>query len=218
MNKIAISALAVAASLAAAAPAQAAATFTYEPGVGGLSAGETSYADFDTTTGNPTGGGFLILSPPNTNQGAAPATGDQGDRYFSVLGGGDATFSFEDALSQVGMDYGSADGYNTFVVYLASGGTQSWTGQQILNTVPATANGNQTSMITNGRLTFSATAGDAITGIRLVSSRNSLEIDNIGVVSAVPEPGTWAMMLLGFGAVGFSLRRRRRIGAIAQVA
>ena len=26
----------------------------------------------------------------------------------------------------------------------------------------------------------------------------------------VPEPATWAMMLLGFGAVGFSMRRRRR--------
>ncbi|WP_246450764.1 FxDxF family PEP-CTERM protein [Sphingomonas rhizophila] len=26
---------------------------------------------------------------------------------------------------------------------------------------------------------------------------------------AVPEPGTWAMMLLGFGAIGFGLRRRR---------
>ena len=28
--------------------------------------------------------------------------------------------------------------------------------------------------------------------------------------SAIPEPGTWAMMLLGFGAVGFAMRRRRR--------
>lgn len=26
----------------------------------------------------------------------------------------------------------------------------------------------------------------------------------------VPEPATWAMMLLGFGAVGFTMRRRRR--------
>lgn len=26
---------------------------------------------------------------------------------------------------------------------------------------------------------------------------------------AVPEPATWAMMLLGFGAVGFSIRRKR---------
>lgn len=32
-------------------------------------------------------------------------------------------------------------------------------------------------------------------------------------VAAVPEPGTWALMLLGFGAVGYSMRRRRRQGA-----
>jgi hypothetical protein len=31
------------------------------------------------------------------------------------------------------------------------------------------------------------------------------------ITDPVPEPGTWAMMLLGFGAVGFALRRRRRI-------
>ena len=29
-------------------------------------------------------------------------------------------------------------------------------------------------------------------------------------VGAVPEPGTWAMMLLGFGAIGFAMRRSRR--------
>jgi hypothetical protein len=32
---------------------------------------------------------------------------------------------------------------------------------------------------------------------------------SFGNVAAVPEPGTWAMMLLGFGAIGFSMRRRR---------
>jgi hypothetical protein len=30
------------------------------------------------------------------------------------------------------------------------------------------------------------------------------------IPSAVPEPATWAMMLAGFGAIGFSLRRRSR--------
>lgn len=33
---------------------------------------------------------------------------------------------------------------------------------------------------------------------------------------AVPEPGTWAMMLLGFGGMGVALRRRRRTGAHMQ--
>ena len=34
----------------------------------------------------------------------------------------------------------------------------------------------------------------------------------------VPEPATWGMMLLGFGAVGFSMRRRRRPAALMQIA
>lgn len=35
------------------------------------------------------------------------------------------------------------------------------------------------------------------------------------VRSAVPEPATWAMMLFGFGAIGFQLRRRRTQAAHA---
>jgi hypothetical protein len=36
---------------------------------------------------------------------------------------------------------------------------------------------------------------------------------------AVPEPGTWAMMLIGFGGMGVAMRRRRRTSAqLAQVA
>lgn len=32
-------------------------------------------------------------------------------------------------------------------------------------------------------------------------------------VSAVPEPGTWAMMLMGFGLIGWRMRRRRGVSA-----
>jgi hypothetical protein len=35
--------------------------------------------------------------------------------------------------------------------------------------------------------------------------------------AAVPEPATWGMMLLGFGAVGFAMRRRKQ-PALAQIA
>lgn len=37
-------------------------------------------------------------------------------------------------------------------------------------------------------------------------------------VQAVPEPATWAMMLLGFGAIGLSIRGRRRQSPLAQIA
>ena len=41
-------------------------------------------------------------------------------------------------------------------------------------------------------------------------------VDNVSIlaaVGAVPEPATWAMMLFGFGAVGITIRRRRRVGS-----
>jgi hypothetical protein len=37
-------------------------------------------------------------------------------------------------------------------------------------------------------------------------------------ISAVPEATTWAMMILGFGAVGMAMRGRRRRTVLAQVA
>lgn len=40
---------------------------------------------------------------------------------------------------------------------------------------------------------------------------------NVSIDPAVPEPATWAMMLLGFGGIGLAMRRRRR-PALAQIA
>lgn len=37
-------------------------------------------------------------------------------------------------------------------------------------------------------------------------------------VTAVPEPGTWMLMILGLGAVGFSMRRRQKVTARLQFA
>lgn len=41
---------------------------------------------------------------------------------------------------------------------------------------------------------------------------------NLSFVSAVPEPATWAMMLIGFGGVGIVIRRRRKTVGLAKFA
>ncbi|MHA6723076.1 PEPxxWA-CTERM sorting domain-containing protein [Sphingomonas sp. RS2018] len=38
------------------------------------------------------------------------------------------------------------------------------------------------------------------------------------ITAAVPEPATWAMMMLGFGAMAFALRRRAKVAATVRFA
>lgn len=44
------------------------------------------------------------------------------------------------------------------------------------------------------------------------SDREYMTVNFLTAAGAVPEPSTWAMMLLGFGAIGFATRRRREKG------
>ena len=44
---------------------------------------------------------------------------------------------------------------------------------------------------------------------QLLVTNFSVNGNRFGVTGAVPEPGTWAMMLLGFGGIGLAMRRRR---------
>ena len=53
----------------------------------------------------------------------------------------------------------------------------------------------------------------AYTGLATVvdQGRRISAISFSPVAGAVPEPATWAMMMLGMGAMGIMLRRRQRI-------
>jgi len=54
-------------------------------------------------------------------------------------------------------------------------------------------------------------SGTKTYGIRIVQGATELEnqFSGIGGFAAVPEPGTWLLMLGGFAALGFALRRNR---------
>jgi hypothetical protein len=43
-------------------------------------------------------------------------------------------------------------------------------------------------------------------------------LGGLSLTTSVPEPGTWAMMLLGFGAVGAAMRRNRKKLTLTQLA
>ncbi len=52
----------------------------------------------------------------------------------------------------------------------------------------------------------------------LDTNDDGFKLTAITVTPAVPEPGTWAMMLIGFGGVGVALRRRRKPNGLMQIA
>ena len=69
--------------------------------------------------------------------------------------------------------------------------------------------------------TVSTLAGSSYTLSFTLSSYgtpNALKVSASEAVAGVPEPATWAMMLLGFGALGVALRRSRRTAEVRQFA
>jgi hypothetical protein len=58
-----------------------------------------------------------------------------------------------------------------------------------------------------------ATAGKLVFTEQGPSNQQGNLLDNVQLVTGVPEPGAWAMMLLGFGGIGAMVRNRRRFAA-----
>lgn len=209
MKKLLAAAGLAASTMLVSGPAASAVLFSFDPGDPSPSAGFVVIDDFDDASGISGGANYEIKTPPADGAGAPPANSDpSGTPYLSVKGGGFATIDFAYGVQRFQFDWGSIDSYNTLTVYKQGGGS--------LVVVPGgnfpnLANGNQALPGTNGLFTVFGTAGERFTGIRLDSSTNSFEVDNLAV--AVPEPATWGMMILGFAGMGAMIRRRRRPAA-----
>jgi len=184
-------------------------------------AGLGTIVDFDhalPTGFTLTGAGYLIQSGDNS-LGAAPAAGptdatDDHSAYLSIYDGW-AKLMGDTAFHSVSFFWGSMDSYNAFDLLDAHGNVF----QTILSgDVPAGSNGDQLGSWTNQRVTV--TTSDAIYGVQLRSTTPAFEADNFFFsgrgrdnqirVGDVPEPASWAMMLVGFGAIGGAIRSQRR--------
>jgi hypothetical protein len=149
---------------------------------------------------------------------SAPPPGDTGF-YETVLGGGSATLTALKGMTQFSFYMGSPDTYNNVLITVVglNGQTQTLAGPQIWcpsNPIPGDLcyqGGGDQSLGYTVTYNFSP---DAVRTIEFTSSGNSFEFDTLAGIS-VPEPASWALMIMGFGAAGAMVRAQRRQQAAA---
>ncbi len=198
MNKI-LSAL-IAGTVLAAAPVSAAEVLTngnFETGsftgwttTGNVNIGSVPY--FGLNSG--TYGQYLAAF----NGGNQAPNGTLSQSFHTVVG---STYSFS-------FDYGVTNGGNQSLIASVLDGTTSTLLASLL--VSTSSQTPQTATIS-----FGALSGSSIIRFTDVAGNDSFNqdigIDNVSVSGAVPEPASWALMIGGFGLVGFAMRRRAKV-------
>lgn len=161
-------------------------------------AGTAKQRLYPTFTGaSPDGGKFVALDGDSKVDGPLQQT------INGLVVGDDYDVSFYWGASQLV----SRKGATTEQLRVTFGGqTQS-------TPVIANASGGFTGWISQ-TFSFTATSTSQLLSFLSVGTPSGLPplavLDGISVTSDVPEPATWALMLTGFGLVGFAARRRRR--------
>jgi len=121
--------------------------------------------------------------------------------YLTIAGNKSATLTSLKGIRAFSLYMGSPDTYNSIQFIGNNGFNQTLTGGQL-------SGGNTAQQWSWGARVNFDFADAEVTQVVLRSSSNSFESDNFAV-AAVPEPATWAMMIMGFGTIGALLRRRQ---------
>lgn len=118
-------------------------------------------------------------------------------------GGGNVTpveLSFSSPVTALSFLWGSPDAYNDLVITTTTG-TYTYDGSNAIGLATGGDNADTT------LVEFIAPTG-YIENVTFSSNTNAFEAADFAV-SGVPEPSTWAMMILGFLGVGFMAYRRK---------
>jgi len=227
MNRIIVYSLASAFALAAGVPAQAALT-TYvgaDDNVSSLAQMTNSLAaaaSYDAATPGSTIVDFESALPASvtitggniTNVSGCGAlcgfnTTALGANFLSLVGGS-TTFSFTNAVNSFGF---YVTGLQTNLV-----GQQTVTfsnGQQQTINFPTAVQGADGG---GGAFIGFTDFGKSIASVTIDVSNDIVAIDDVrfgfAQGGAVPEPATWAMLVLGFGTIGGAMRSRRKLPAV----
>ena len=201
-----------AAALAVMAPAAyAAPTITFDGGSGTTAAGTTVFQNFDSYAPGTLLGTKAYALDTRTSTSVRPAFGSTGN-YESTIGGGKYSVDFA-ATNVFSFVLGSLDSFNKLTLLFSDNTTITYLGGQIIGGL-SFISGDQHSPLSNGVVTYRTNGGPFIVGATFTSTSDSFEIDNLAR-GGVPEPATWALMILGFGAIGGAVRSRRRVAANA---
>lgn len=189
--------------------AQATTTVSSTPFAAYNAAAQDVVIDFDQAlpAGFTLTGGLLRSTDDGLGAQPAIAAGVKGSStYWSINAGDPGTLRSVNGYGSVSFLWGSMDSYNMLSLLNADGSVLAqWTGGQVYQP----SNGDQLGAATNRRVTFTSDFS-LIYGLRLESAQPAFEIDDVAFANAVPEPATWAMMVMGFGAIGGALRSRSR--------
>jgi PEP-CTERM motif len=135
--------------------------------------------------------------------------GDDNNNYMAVLGGGTEDINYSSLRDSFGLYWGSVDIYNSLAFYNGNTLVATVTGSEV--DPPMLADGDQTGFGSNGYVLINSLP--KFNEVVVASTADSFELDN--VVAGVPEPSTWAMMLLGFAGLGYAAYRKTKTERMA---